>query len=365
MRKSILSCVGLLLSLGLILPACDQGATEVPQERVPIRWFVGLGPGTGPEAQVVEAAFVEQFNASQDEIELVLDVAPGGGVFVGAEALQRRIDAGDPPDVVGPTGTIGLDQFSDIWMDLEPLLRDTDIDTVNPAVIGTWRVEGRLSGLPTGVNPAVIYYNRDLFDAASLPYPPRQYGEPYADGDLWTIEKMEELAMRLTIDAAGNEATSPDFDPDAIVQWGFHWQWESGTGLANLFGPGPAVDESGSAAIPEHWREAYHWYYDGMWEDHFIPNANEVKRLMDGNSFASGRVAMAHSYLWYLPRLTGASFEWNVAAVPSYVGTVTVDWSSSMVGVLSTSEHPREAAQVAYALATSPELLALWVTSLF
>ena len=49
------------------------------------------------------------------------------------------------------------------------------------------------------------------------------------------------LAMRLTLDAHGNDATSSDFDPTLIVQWGFHWQWESGTGLANLFGAGSAV----------------------------------------------------------------------------------------------------------------------------
>lgn len=48
------------------------------------------------------------------------------------------------------------------------------------------------------------------------------------------------------------------------------------------------------------------------------------------------------------------------AAIPSYEGTVTVDWSSSMIGVLSTTEHPQEAVEVAYAVATSPELLAAW-----
>jgi hypothetical protein len=67
---------------------------------------------------------------------------------------------------------------------------------------------------------SVIYYNRDLFDAAGLAYPPHEYGQPYADGSEWTIDKMEELAMLLTLNAHGNDATSPDFDPGLAVQWG-------------------------------------------------------------------------------------------------------------------------------------------------
>ena len=73
--------------------------------------------------------------------------------------------------------------------------------------------------------PSAIYYNKDLFDEAGLDYPPAAYGEPYADGDPWDMDKVAELAMLLTVDANGNDATSPDFDRDNIVQWGFHQQF--------------------------------------------------------------------------------------------------------------------------------------------
>jgi len=326
---------------------------------VQIRWFVGLGTGTSAAARAGAATFVDAFNGSQDEIELVLEVSPVGGVYGGADLLRSQIEAGYPPDVIGPTGQLGVSLFRGLWLDLEPLLVDDDLSGIDSAIIDALRVEGHLVGVPTGVNPSVIYYNRDLFDAADLAYPPHRYGEPYADGDTWTIEKMEEIAMRLTVDASGNDATSPEFDPNRIGQWGFHWQWESGRGLAHFLGSGTAVDAAGNATIPDHWREAFHWYYDGMWEKEFIPTGGDVGR-MKGNSFASGKVAMVRSYLWYLPRLVGAPFDWDMAAIPSYEGTVTVDWSSGMVGVLNATAHPREAVLVAHALATSPELLALW-----
>ena len=70
-----------------------------------------------------------------------------------------------------------------------------------------------------------MYYNKELFDEADLEYPPTAYGEPYADGDPWDMDKVAELAKILTVDANGNDATSPDFDPENVVQWGFHHQF--------------------------------------------------------------------------------------------------------------------------------------------
>jgi ABC-type glycerol-3-phosphate transport system substrate-binding protein len=81
---------------------------------------------------------------------------------------------------------------------------------------------------------------------------------------------------------------------------------------------------------------------------------------MGGNSFASGKVAMVRSYLWYLDNLAGVPFAWDIAALPSYAGTNTVGWSGGMIGVFNTTEHPREAIEVAQALATAPELLSIW-----
>jgi multiple sugar transport system permease protein len=34
--------------------------------------------------------------------------------------------------------------------------------------------------------------------------------------------------MKLTVDANGNDANSPDFDPDNIVQFGYHTVWSDG-----------------------------------------------------------------------------------------------------------------------------------------
>ena len=66
-------------------------------------------------------------------------------------------------------------------------------------------------GIPMAVYPSFIYYNKTLFDEADLAYPPHEVGEQY-EGQDWTWDTVRELAMQLTVDANGADATDPAFD---------------------------------------------------------------------------------------------------------------------------------------------------------
>jgi multiple sugar transport system substrate-binding protein len=60
---------------GTEAPATTSGDTaeEPTGDGVEIRWFVGLGAGAQPEQIAAQEAVVEEFNASQSEIVLVLE----------------------------------------------------------------------------------------------------------------------------------------------------------------------------------------------------------------------------------------------------------------------------------------------------
>ena len=66
-------------------------------------------------------------------------------------------------------------------------------------------------------------YNIDLFDEAGIPYPPSAYGDSYVDWDgnerEWNTETLREVAMILSVDANGNDATMGEFDTNNIVQF--------------------------------------------------------------------------------------------------------------------------------------------------
>lgn len=326
---------------------------------VEIRWFVGLGTGANPEQIEAQEKVVADFNARQDRVELVIEIVDNSVAY---DTLKAQIAAGHPPDILGPVGMRGGNEFSGLWLDLEPLVRSTgyDLGDFGPAQVAFWLVRGEgLVGLPFGVSPSFIYYNRDLFDEAGLDYPPHKYGEPYADGDPWTIEKLEELALLLTLDANGNHATMAGFDPENIVQFGFYPQWSDARGHATLFGAGNFADPAGNAAIPDHWRQAFHWYYDGMWEKHFIPNGAYVDSdLLAGNPFGSGNVAMADCHLWYTCCL-GEVRNWDIAAKPSYDGEITAKLHADTFRILSATKDPEAAFEaLAYLIGEgAPDLL--------
>ena len=205
-----------------------------------------------------------------------------------------------------------------------------------------------LIGLPFGVFPSFFFYNRELFDEAGLDYPPHAYGDAYADGDTWDYNKVEELGMILTVDANGNDATSPDFDPENIIQFGYLTQWTDARGIATQFGAGNFVGSDGQAQVPDHWRDGLTWYYEGMWDKHFIPTQAymDSEVLSTPNPFASGNLAMAQIHLWMTCCLGDMAAEWDIAAMPDYNGTVTAKLHADTFRILDDTEHPEAAFEV-------------------
>lgn len=366
-RKTYLF-VSVLLTVSLLLAACGgRGAADAVQEesdaagnqgaqpaasagdgdRVQIRWYVGLGTGSDESMIDAQEAVVQKFNDSQDEIELVIEIIANSQA---SDLLKTQIAAGNAPDIIGPVGIAGRAAFTDVLLDLSDLIDSSgyDLSDFDPALVDFYKVEGvGQIGLPFAIFPSFIFVNKDLFDEAGLPYPPQEYGAPYIDADgnerEWNIETMRELAMLLTVDGEGNDATSPDFDPDNIVQFGYGNQFTDLRGRNTLFGAGKFVDEAGNAVVPDHWAVATQWYYDAMWTDFFHPNGiyGDSDLLSAGNWFESGNLAMASVHLWYATCcMGGLDAEWDTAVVPSYNGQITAKMHADTFSILRTTEHP-------------------------
>jgi len=347
MKKLILL---LVMSLGVAL-----AQTEV-------RWFVGLGGGSDEPTIAAQQAIVDEFNASQNDIRLNLEIVDNAQAY---DVLATQISAGNAPDLVGPVGIRGRAAFPGAWLDLAPLIEanNYDLSDFDPALVDFYRLEdeGQL-GIPFAVFPSFITYNKDLFDEADLPYPPEAYGAPYVDENgeeqPWTLETLRDLAMKLTVDASGNDATSQEFDPENIVQWGFGIMYADLRARSALFGPGNFVDDQGNAVIPANWQTAAQWYTDAMWKDHFYPNGpyGGSALLGEGNWFDSGNLAMAQTHLWYLSCcMTSLEADWGVAPVPSFEGETTAKLHADTFGILKSSKNPEAAFSVLTYL-LSPEI---------
>ena len=386
MKKHLYTLTALVMLASIVLAACGGAATPasgnvdvIPEpadngERVTINWFVGLGTGTNPEQIAVQEDVVADFNASQDQIELVLEVVPYDAAY---DTLATQISSGGGPDIVGPVGWSGSAAFYGNWLDLAPYIESSGFDTgiFDPALAASYQTEEGQVGLPFAVFPAAVYYVPAFFDEVGLNYPPSTYGEKYVmpDGSEvdWSWDTLRTIARLLTVDVNGLNSTEAGFDRFQIAQVGYYPTQQTHVLFQGTYIAGAADIVSGNAKgeyksdIPESWKEANKWIYDGMWgEQPFIATGPLAiaPEFGNGNVFNSAKAAMAAMPLWStccLEDFAASGHEFQAAAMPVGAdGEVHSRVDADTYRILKNSEHPDEAFTVlSYLITTGADKL--------
>ena len=393
MRRTLFVLLSLMVITSMVLAACGGGAapaapaapaeeaapaeaapaeeaapTEAPAEdaapaeaapagdRVQVRWFIGLGTGADATQIPIEEAIVQRFNESQDKIELVMEVVPNVSA---RDTLATQIASGNGPDIIGPVGWDGSNSFYGQYLDLTPFIESIGFDTegLDPALINMYQSEtGAQVGLPFLVFPAVMFYQKGMFDEAGLAYPPANYGEKYImpDGTEvdWNWTTVEELGKILTVDANGNDATSPDFDPTQIVQYGFMFQWQTDLRyIGSYLGGASALAgaDGKTATVPQSWIDGWKWWHNAMWgETPIAPNGPVAAAPeFQPSAFAAEKVAMGIAPSWYTCCIGDAGGNWDLGVMPSNAdGVVNSRMDADTFRILKDTKHPEEAYQV-------------------
>jgi multiple sugar transport system substrate-binding protein len=356
-------------SAPLVTPATSAGGGQIITingvKHVVVQWYVGLGSGTNPSQITVEQKVVSDFNALQDKTPTGTNGMP---IFLSmnivqnttaTDILKTQLAANNAPDIVGPVGVKGRAAFQGVWADISPLAKTAgfDFSTYDPNLLKQLSTNGVLDGFPYAVYPSMIFFNKDLFDEAKLKYPPQKVGDQYTwpDGTKsdWTWDTVRKLAMMLSVDKNGKDASQAGFDPANQVQFGFDFMWSEGRRMGSDFGNGGFVATDGKTAqFPDAWKAAWTWYYNGIWTDHFIANTTQENStlLATGNPPSSGHVAMAEMFQWYdccmSASATAASKtikKWDVAIQPSYNGTISAPMDLDVFSITKASKDPQDA----------------------
>lgn len=353
-------------SLVNITPA-PIAAGPGPNGGTVVRWFIGLGAGTQPAQIGPEQTFITNYNNSQKDIYIQYEIVDNTQA---ANILKTEIAAGNAPDIIGPVGVEGLNLFADQLLDLKSQIQSTGYQStgVDQSLVDFFNSlgqNGATVGLPFAVYPSYIFYNKDLFDEAGLPTPPTKVGDKY-DGKPWDLDALRTLAMKLTVDKNGKDATQAGFDPDNIVQWGFDSQYMDNYNAraeTAFFGAGALQDSSGKAVVPDYIAQGEKWYNDGVWKDHFIPTANQVTSdlLSGGSEFGSGNLAIDEGHTWFTCCVTPAApkkpFKFGFAVQPTVNGTTTSPLHADTFSILKTTKVPDAAFKALTAMVASADLL--------
>jgi multiple sugar transport system substrate-binding protein len=333
----------------LTLAACGS-TVESQAKAVELRWFCCLGTGEQADQVKAQQKVIDRFNASQRRIKVKLEVVTYNSA---RDTLSTQIASGNGPDLAGPMGVGGAAAFHGQWLDLGPLIKDSGLDLSSYAEgsADLYRIGSVQEGIPFAIYPSTLFYKADLFEEAGLAEPPHKYGEKYKWPDgreaEWNYDTLKEVALKLTVDKNGKDATEPGFDSKNIVQYGFEPARDDLRYQGAAFGAGSLDSGDGKTVkIPDAWGEAWRYFYDGMWKDRFImtgPVFQTDQFNGDGAAFFSGHVAMSVNFLWSTYGVAGAGKDWNLAAVPSHDGKTTSPTSADTFRILAGSKHPKEA----------------------
>lgn len=248
---------------------------------------------------------VAAFEARHPEIELELRHVPSQSEY--RQRLATDFASGAPTDVM----LLNYRRFATFAAQggLEPLgtyLADSDLIQETdffPQTIEAFYLNGQLWCIPQNLSSLVVYYNRDLFEAAGLPYP--------ADG--WTHADFLQAARALT----------QDLDGDGRID-------QYGAGLEpNLFRLAPFIWQNGGDLVDDPARPArltldspaalaaFQWFVDLQLKEHVVPDAVAAAAESSESRFLNGRLGMYFNSRRGVPTYrTITGFAWDVVPLP-------------------------------------------------
>ena len=347
LRKRLYPAFALLMAGLMLFTACTPKAGG--NEPVKITIFVGFGAGSDPDSMEALNAIAAEYNASHTDIQMEFQFS----TWEEHTSKFSTLLAGDlAPDMAFPIGIQGIAEFYDEWIDVSSYIARDNYDTSDfyGASLELLKYSDKTIGVPLGVYPSVTFFNEDLFDAANVPYPPQQYGDA-----TWTLEKMVEIGQQMTLDENGNNATSADFDPTKIVQWGWAGWCGPFRTVPGKFGGNPlgmSADYKTASMNTGGYLEGMQFLYDSINTWHIRPSGEEEGATFSDLdwSFASGKVAMGECFSWvsYMFETFSTAGNWNVAAVPAGpYGNIVSPVNADTFAIPAHSKHPDQAWEVA------------------
>ncbi len=297
--------------------------------------------------------------------EVILEQVPWGEYW---DLLRTNAAAGDLPDVFN----ISQDRFpfyaeNEAVLNLQPYYDAAGIDTTiwGSGMVDPYRVNGDLYTAPVNWDTIAIFYNKDMFDAAGLPYPT----------DDWTWDDFA---------AAARALTNPDADVYGAAVYsefqGGYSSWIASTGtepVVNAARTECTLDDPGSIEALS--------FLKGLYDEGVMPSLSIIGGSSADDSFnfwLSQRVAMVSGGSWKLPAaFEQTTFNWDIVRLPvnptsgrsrsilhavgyaASANTSNPDLAANLILFLASDEGQRFFAEAGGVAPANPSMQTVWLES--
>ncbi|SKC68711.1 ABC transporter substrate-binding protein [Krasilnikoviella flava] len=265
---------------------------------------------------------VDMLEEAHPDIKVDLQLIPSEQY---EQKVQTMIAGGNGPDIMQVAEGVNVYSSKNQILPLDEYASKAGLDLSERfgPTGSLYSYEDKVYAIPDRSGAMIVYYNKDLFDAAGVDY-------PTAD---WTQEDAQAAMEKLTVPGK---------------QWGYGgagW-WAQWWSFAYQNG-GQIIDDAGAptANSPEV-VDALQWANDLTFKDHVVPTAAEYADMgpdMGGDpAFAAQKVAMNTTGFWAIGGLLEADFAWDIA--PMWQGEEqAVSAFGSGLAISRDSESPDKA----------------------
>jgi multiple sugar transport system substrate-binding protein len=291
----------------------------------------------GPEERQIFGFLVDEFMKENPDIKVRIIHVPQNYI----QKLQIMVAGGTAPDVFFlPDADFPAFVVKQTMRPLTPFIRRSKVIHEKdfwPTALLRYKYdnvrrrlgEGDLYALPKDIGPFAMFYNKDLFRRAGVPYP----------SAVKPLDWDPAVAM-------WKKLTVPDKDhPGVIDQFGvanFTWEsavWSNGGEIISKDGRTFVMADDPRSA------EALQWVADLSLRYHCAPNTREARSFDPGPMFDTGKLACIIAGRWMVPHYRKLGFDWDVAPIPkSPRGKDWTGWSGSIGLAMSRNCRDQERA---------------------
>ncbi|MCL4514269.1 MAG: ABC transporter substrate-binding protein [Firmicutes bacterium] len=297
MRKQIWSSIA-VLGLAFTLVFALAGASLAAKE-VTVRLS---GWSSSPAEQKLVDDAIKSFEAKYPDIQVKYEPVVDTGQF--PNKLKTMLASGTAPDVfyVDMSEAPGL-MTRGLLSPLDKLMPSTKTKPEDflSTLLEAFTYQGKIYGIPKDFNTLGLFYNKEMFDAAGVPYPTPD----------WTWEDLRAAAKKLTRDT----------DDPAKAQYGICLPIDAARWLPFLYQNGGAVlNAAGTKSLldSEATVKALDFYTGFQLKEKTGVRNTDVGAGWGGDAFGKGKTAMVLEGGWLIPYLTQSfpNIKYGVVELP-------------------------------------------------
>lgn len=264
---------------------------------------------------------VDTYNAMQNSVQVNLHLL-GSSYY--EKDIADLLSSDVPVDLIGIKGISKMVQTKENLLDLTSYIQSNSLDVTSyGTMFNEIAVDNKYYGIPTRNTAWALFYNKDIFDAAHIPYP-----------DQLTWEEYRSLAITLTHGEGASKIYGGYWVP-----WCYNF--------AALQHSSYLIDDD--LSYLQQSLELLNTFYnvDGS---HMSYTDMEANNINPRDIFESGRIAMMPQGEWFVTMLlqdekSGLSkVNWDIAPIPVFEGQNSrITWGQyEFVCISSSTQYPKE-----------------------